>query len=114
MRLYAIVALVALAALAGPAWADVSKLNEAGKAAYARGDFVAAERLFREAIRGAPEEPLLHYHLAGVLTRLGQWDEAREGLLTRGAISSPPSGSSVRRFAALPRSRSSTITWRSC
>src|SRR4029434_3013069 len=77
MRLYAIVALVALAALAGPAWADVSKLNEAGKAAYARGDFVAAERLFREAIRGAPEEPLLHYHLAVVLTRLGQWKEAK-------------------------------------
>jgi clan AA aspartic protease (TIGR02281 family) len=80
MKLFTVAALslVALAVLAEPARADVSQLNEAGKAAYARGDLADAERLFREAIRGAPEEPLLHYHLAVVLTRLGQWKEAKE------------------------------------
>jgi clan AA aspartic protease (TIGR02281 family) len=81
MKLRAFVALlplVLLAALAMPARADVSKLNDAGKAAYERGDYAAAERLFREALRATPEEPLLHYHLAVVLTRLGQWKEAKE------------------------------------
>jgi Flp pilus assembly protein TadD len=51
---FVVLPLVALAVLASPARADVSKLNEAGKAAYARGDFAAAERLFREAIRDTP------------------------------------------------------------
>jgi clan AA aspartic protease (TIGR02281 family) len=112
MKLCAIVALAlaALAALAGPAWADVSKLNEAGKAAYARGDFVAAERLFREAIRGAPEEPLLHYHLAVVLTRLGQWKEAREAYERTLALGPPSSvgaaaAEGLRSVAPLTRSR---------
>ena len=39
--------------------ATVSDLNEAGKAAYSLGDYVAAERLFSEASAQAPEDPLL-------------------------------------------------------
>jgi clan AA aspartic protease (TIGR02281 family) len=71
-------ALVASAGLAAPALAEVSRLNEAGKAAYERGDFGTAESLFREAIRATPDDPLLHYHLAVVLTRRAQWKEAKE------------------------------------
>jgi clan AA aspartic protease (TIGR02281 family) len=99
MKLYAIVALplVALAVLVAPARADVSKLNEAGKAAYAREDFAAAERLFREAIRGAPDEPLLHYHLAVVLTRLGQWREAKEAYERTLALGPPSSVAAAAR-----------------
>ena len=59
--------------LAGARWIDV---NEAGKAAYARGDFVEAERLFREAIALAPREPMPHYHRGVALTRLRRLDEA--------------------------------------
>jgi clan AA aspartic protease (TIGR02281 family) len=78
MKFWAVAVLLALVALVAPARADVAKLNEAGKAAYSRGDFSTAERLFREAIRETPEEPLSHYHLAVVLTRLGQWKEAKD------------------------------------
>jgi clan AA aspartic protease (TIGR02281 family) len=99
MRLCALLALslVALAVLSGPASADVSKLNEAGKAAYARGEFAAAERLFRDALRIAPDEPVLHYHLAVVLTRLGQWKEAREAYERTLALGPPaPLGAAAR------------------
>jgi clan AA aspartic protease (TIGR02281 family) len=113
MKLCALVALplVALAVLAAPARADVSKLNEAGKAAYARGDFAAAERLFREAVRSSPEEPLLHYHLAVVLTRLGQWKEAKEAYERTLALGPPASLAAVAReglrtVTPLTRSRS--------
>jgi len=51
-------------------------LNEAGAAAYARGDFAAAERLFGQAIAQAPDDPLLHYQRAVALTRLERWREA--------------------------------------
>ena len=57
----------------GAGWAD---LNEAGKAAYGRGDFVEAERLFREAIAAAPDEPTLYYHHGVALSRLKRWSEA--------------------------------------
>jgi clan AA aspartic protease (TIGR02281 family) len=50
--------------------------NEAGKAAYARGDYEAAERLFGEAIDRQPGEPLFHYHRAVALIRLGRFPEA--------------------------------------
>jgi clan AA aspartic protease (TIGR02281 family) len=62
-----------LLACAGAGWPP---LNEAGKAAYARGDFLEAERLFREAIAAAPEEPMPHYHLGVALTRLRRFAEA--------------------------------------
>jgi clan AA aspartic protease (TIGR02281 family) len=113
MKLCAFLALplVVLAVLAVPALADVSKLNEAGKAAYERGDFATAERLFREAIRAAPEEPLLHYHLAVVLTRLGQWKEAKEAYertLALGPASSLAAAAreGLRTVTPLTRSRS--------
>lgn len=50
--------------------------NEAGKAAYARGDYTMAERLFAQAIKRQPREPLFHYHRAIALTRLERWREA--------------------------------------
>jgi aspartyl protease family protein len=36
--------------------------NAAGMAAYARGDYAAAERLFSAAVAATPNEPLYHYH----------------------------------------------------
>ncbi len=56
--------------------ATVSDLNEAGKAAYARGDYAAAERLFTQALAQAPDEPLLHYHRGVALMRLSRWQDA--------------------------------------
>ncbi len=53
-----------------------SDLNAAGAAAYARGDFAAAERLFGQAIAQAPDDPLLHYQRAVALIRLERWREA--------------------------------------
>ena len=64
-----------LVALAGPA-AGEQDLNEAGKAAYSRGDYVAAERLFSQAVVRAPGDPLLHYHRGVTLMRLSRWREA--------------------------------------
>src|SRR5687768_894116 len=57
----------------GAGWVQ---LNEAGKAAYSRGELAEAERLFREAIAAAPEEPLSHYHRGVALTRLLRFEEA--------------------------------------
>ena len=56
--------------------AAVSDLNEAGRAAYARVDYEAAERLFSQAAAQAPDEPLLHYHRGVALMRLSRWQEA--------------------------------------
>jgi aspartyl protease family protein len=56
--------------------AAVSDLNDAGKAAYSRGDFAAAERLFNQAVAQAPQDPLLHYHRGVTLMRLSRWREA--------------------------------------
>jgi clan AA aspartic protease (TIGR02281 family) len=73
------------AALLGPllflvsatcAGAAVSDLNDAGKAAYSRRDYVAAERLFNQALTQAPRDPLLHYHRGVTLMRLSRWREA--------------------------------------
>ncbi|HEY3068136.1 MAG TPA: TIGR02281 family clan AA aspartic protease [Methylomirabilota bacterium] len=72
---------VAIALSAAPiaiAAGGVTELNEAGKAAYARGDLATAERLFREALEAAPEESTLHYHLAVVLTKQSRWKEAKD------------------------------------
>jgi aspartyl protease family protein len=56
--------------------AAVSDLDDAGKAAYARGDYLAAERLFNQALAQAPGDPLLHYHRGVTLMRLSRWREA--------------------------------------
>src|SRR6266446_9076896 len=62
--------------LLGSVAATVPDLNEAGKAAYAKGDFATAERLFSQALVQAPDEPLLHYHRGVALMRLSRWQEA--------------------------------------
>ena len=62
--------------LVGSVAATVSGLNEAGKAAYGKGDYTAAERLFSQALAQAPDEPLLHYHQGITLMRLSRWREA--------------------------------------
>src|SRR5260370_32190200 len=62
--------------LMGSVAATVPDLNEAGKAAYAKGDFATAERLFSQALVQAPDEPLLHYHRGIALMRLSRWREA--------------------------------------
>ena len=61
---------------AASAGAAVSDLNDAGKAAYSRGDYVAAEGLFNQAVAQAPGDPLLHYHRGVTLMRLSRWREA--------------------------------------
>jgi len=61
---------------------SVADLNEAGKAAYTRGDFAAAERLFERALAEAPSEPLLHYHRGITLMRLARWPEASAAFQT--------------------------------
>lgn len=85
-------------------------LNEAGKAAYQRGEYVEAERLFSQALARTPNDPLLHYHRGAALTRLGRIQDAtaayetalrlnpppavaaaaREGLRAIGALGAPP------------------------
>ena len=52
------------------------ELNDAGKAAYERGDYVEAERLFKQATAQTPNDPLVHYHLGVALMRLSRWREA--------------------------------------
>ena len=56
--------------------ASHGELDSAGRGAYARGDYAAAERAFSEAISRAPGDALLRYHRAGALTQLGRWNEA--------------------------------------
>jgi clan AA aspartic protease (TIGR02281 family) len=73
------VLLVILTATMG---ATVADLNEAGKAAYVRGDYAEAERLFGVAAKQSPGDPILHYHRAAALTRLGRWTEAAEAYST--------------------------------
>lgn len=75
LRLTVLVLAVAFAA-GGAGAGTIEDLNEGGKAAYARGDYVTAERLFARAIERQPREPLFHYHRAVALTRLERWREA--------------------------------------
>jgi clan AA aspartic protease (TIGR02281 family) len=86
--------LVAVAALSiictGAGWVQ---LNEAGKAAYSQDDLAEAERLFREAMAAAPDEPMPHYHLGVALTRLRRFDEAVAAY--QRALRLSPSSSSV-------------------
>jgi clan AA aspartic protease (TIGR02281 family) len=90
-----------LAVLAGSAGATVADINEAGKAAYARGDFAAAERLFGEASARAPQEPILHYHRGVALTRLGRLREAAGAYQAALRLDPPPAlAAEIRRGLA--------------
>lgn len=80
-------ALLGLACTAGAAGAD---LNDAGKAAYERGDYAAAEHLFRQAATRAPHDPLLHYHRGVALMRLSRWREAAAAFETVLRLNPPP------------------------
>ena len=62
-----------LLACTGAGW---DRLNETGKAAYSRGDYASAERLFRQAVAAAPDQPEAHYHHGVALTHLHRWVEA--------------------------------------
>jgi clan AA aspartic protease (TIGR02281 family) len=88
----AVLFVLLVVALVHPAHAarSVADLNEAGKAAYARGDFAAAERLFNQAIAEAPEEPLLHYHRGITLMRLSRWPDAAAALQSALRLDPPP------------------------
>src|SRR5262247_3931593 len=78
----------------------VADLNEAGKAAYARGDYEGAERLFARAIEHQPREALLHYHRAVALTQLGRWRDAARAYETVLGLN-PPAGLAASTRAAL-------------
>ena len=67
-----------------------AELNDAGKAAYGRGDFAAAEKLFGEAAAAAPREPLYTYHRGAALVRLGRLAEARQAYERARALQPPP------------------------
>jgi clan AA aspartic protease (TIGR02281 family) len=56
--------------------ASIVGLDQAGRAAYERGDYVAAERAFAEAIAKSPADALLRYHRGAALMQLGRWDDA--------------------------------------
>ena len=77
-------------ALVTIAHAAASELNEAGKTAYGRGDFAAAERLFTQAIAQAPGDPLLHYHRGVALMRLSRWREASAAFEAALQLNPPP------------------------
>ena len=66
-RLHGGISLALLFVLA--AGASHADLDSAGRIAYARGDYAAAERAFSEAITRAPSDVLLRYHRAGALTQ---------------------------------------------
>ncbi|HEY7655093.1 MAG TPA: aspartyl protease family protein [Methylomirabilota bacterium] len=80
-------ALLGLVCATGAAGAD---LNDAGKAAYERGDYATAERLFRQATAQAPQDPLLHYHRGVTLMRLSRWREAAAAFDTVLLLNPPP------------------------
>ena len=64
----------------GIAGASAIDWHEQGKAAYARGDYAAAEAMFARGLRVAPQDGLLQYHRGVALLRLGRWQDARVAL----------------------------------
>ena len=56
--------------------ASLAELDQAGRAAYERGDYAAAERAFGEAIARSPADAVLRYHRGAALMQLGRWDDA--------------------------------------
>ena len=85
---------VLLATLLGAGPGD---LNEAGKAAYQRGDYAEAERLFSQALVRTPNDPLLHYHRGAALTRLGRLREASTAYETALRLDPPPAVAAAAR-----------------
>lgn len=70
--------------------ATAEALNEAGKTAYARGDYAAAADLFAQAVARDPGQPLFHYHRAVALTGLRRWRDARAAYLAAQRLTPPP------------------------
>jgi clan AA aspartic protease (TIGR02281 family) len=84
-------ALLILAAVPGAALAmSPAELNEAGKSAYTRGEFEAAESLFSQAIAGDPRQALFQYHRGVALARLGRLGEARASYEQALRLNPPP------------------------
>lgn len=104
---------VAALVAAGP-----DDLNEAGKAAYQRGEYAEAERLFSQALARTPNDPLLHYHRGAALTRLGRLQEAKTAYETALRLNPPPAVATAAReglraisaLGAPPRPRRSEET----
>ncbi len=100
-----------VAALPGPARAtSVADLNEAGRAAYTRGNYEEAERLFARAIEHEPRQALLHYHHAIALTQLRRWREASHAYETVLGLNPPAdlaaaTRAALRELAPLVRAR---------
>lgn len=78
-----------LLVFAASAVATVSNLNDAGTAAYLRGDYVTAARLFDQAVAQTPRDPLLHYHRGVTLMRLSRWREASAAFETALRLNPP-------------------------
>jgi clan AA aspartic protease (TIGR02281 family) len=95
---FVVLALLSVVLPSGPAAAaTASELNEAGKAAYGRGEHAAAVELFGQAIARDPGQPLFHYHRAVALTQLGRWREATEAYRMAQRLNPPPAlAASVR------------------
>jgi clan AA aspartic protease (TIGR02281 family) len=70
--------------------AFAADLNDAGRAAYERGDYATAERLFRQAATQSPGDPLVHYHQGVTLMRLARWREAAAAFDTVLRLNPPP------------------------
>ncbi len=108
---HGLLAVLVVVALASPASATTAEdLNEAGKAAYARGDYAEAERVFAKAIERQPRDALLHYHRGVALTQLGRWRDASRAYQTVLGLNPPPdiaaaTRGALRELAPLVRAR---------
>jgi aspartyl protease family protein len=89
IRLALLLMLSLLAMPAVSAAQTPAEANDAGKAAYQRGDLVTAERMFSAAAAAVPKEPLYHYHRGVVLVRLGRFAEARAAYELARALKPP-------------------------